>query len=85
MRTWPRSLELQLLRREDEGLVLGTVPLCLQPCGSGTVHLGNLHSSLEPIQSPNLLLKMEAKLFLGPYSNIIKPSDPAVQCPWWFL
>lgn len=61
--TWLGSLEL-LLCCEQEGPVLGTAPLCLYPCGSETVHLGGTsRSSLEPIRSPNLLLKMEAKLW----------------------
>lgn len=54
-----RSLELQL-RQEGEGLALGTAPLCLHSSLRGTSY-----SSLEPVQSPDLLLKMEAKLFLG--------------------
>lgn len=87
---WPRSLEL-LRTPEGEGLALCTNPLCLHPCGSEAVHLwGASHSSLEPIQSPNLLLKDRGKSFSGAYSNTFKPSNPGVHSvprdgSWRFL
>lgn len=85
MGIWSESLEQQLLC-EGRGWHGAALSVCLLMFKSGeAVHLGRLLTpALEPSLSPNLLLKMETKLFGGQYSNSHQAPQPTRDVSWWF-